>query len=75
MALGEWKSLEMLICEYTEGKERLTEAIAQTRARAATEHNGRRRHDLYRQAIMLEAMRADICYTIRQMQEAIERGK
>lgn len=67
-----WKSLEALICEYTEGQRRIDVAIAYNRARAAAEPNRRRRYDLYCQRIQLEDMRADLAYSIDQMRRCID---
>lgn len=37
--MAEWKSLDVLICEYTEAQRRLEEAIERNRARAAETSN------------------------------------
>ena len=37
--MAEWKSLDVLICEYTEAQRRLEEAIGRNRAQAAESRN------------------------------------
>ena len=37
--MAEWKSLDILICEYTEAQRRLEEAIERNRAQAAESRN------------------------------------
>ncbi|MBS5166131.1 MAG: hypothetical protein ACLUDG_02900 [Butyricicoccus sp.] len=62
--MAEWKSLEVLICEYIEGQRRLDEAIARNRAKAGMEPNRRKRLDLDRQCEDLRTMRGELAYSI-----------
>lgn len=62
--MSEWKSLEVLICEYVEGQRRLDEAIARNRVKASLEPNRRKRLDLDRQCEDLRTMRSELAYSI-----------
>lgn len=67
--MGEWKRLDVLICEYIEGQHRLDKAIERNRERIAIEGNRRRRLCLNREYQILLTMRADLAYAIAQMQK------
>lgn len=62
--MREWKSLEVLICEYVESQRRLDEAITRNRVKASLEPNRRKRLDLDRQCEDLRTMRSELAYSI-----------
>lgn len=70
--MAEWKSLDVLICEYTEAQRRLEEAIERNRARARSEPNRRRRLALDRDRQVLLSMRADLAYEINLMRRYLD---
>lgn len=70
--MAEWKSLDVLICEYTEAQRRLEEAIERNQARARSEPNRRRRLALDRDRQVLLSMRADLAYEINLMRRYLD---
>lgn len=73
--MAEWKSLDVLICEYTEAQRRLEEAIARNRARAAETNNIGQRMKLDRACEAMRLERASLTHRIIEMQQIIrERG-
>ena len=73
--MAEWKSLDVLICEYTEAQRRLEEAIARNRARAAETSNIGQRMKLDRACEAMRLERASLTHRIIEMQQIIpERG-
>ena len=70
--MAEWKSLDILICEYTEAQRRLEEAIGRNQARARSEPNRRRRLALDRDRQVLLSMRADLAYEINLMRRYLD---
>lgn len=73
--MAEWKSLDVLICEYTEAQCRLDEAIARNRARAAETSNIGQRMKLDRACEAMRLERASLTHRIIEMQQIIrERG-
>ena len=70
-----WKSLDVLICEYTEAQRHLDEAIGRNRARAAETSNIGQRMKLDRACEAMRLERASLTHRIIEMQQIIrERG-
>lgn len=73
--MAEWKSLDILICEYTEAQRRLEEAIECNRAQAAESRNIVRRMKLDRACEVMRLELANLTRCIVEMQQIIrERG-
>ena len=73
--MAEWKSLDVLICEYTEAQRHLEEAIGRNRAQAAESRNVGRRMTLDRACEVMRRERASLTRRIVEMQQIIrERG-
>ena len=73
--MPEWKSLDVLICEYTETQRRLEEAIERNRARAAETSNIGQRMKLDHACEAMRLERASLTHRIIEMQQIIrERG-
>ncbi len=73
--MAEWKSLDILICEYTEAQRRLEEAIERNRAQAAESRNIVRRMLLDRACEVMRLELANLTRCIVEMQQIIrERG-
>lgn len=73
--MAEWKSLDVLICEYTEAQRRLEEAIERNRAQAAESRNIVQRMKLDRACEVMRLELASLTRRIVEMQQIIrERG-
>lgn len=73
--MAEWKSLDVLICEYTEAQRRLEEAIGRNRAQAAESRNIVQRMKLDRACEVMRLEHASLTRRIVEMQQIIrERG-
>lgn len=69
--MPEWKSLDVLICEYTEAQRRLDAAIARNRAQAAETSNIGKRMKLDRACEVMRLERASLTQRIIEMQQII----
>ena len=70
--MAEWKSLDVLICEYTEAQRRLDEAIARNRARAAETSNIGQRMKLDRACEVMRLELASLTHRIIEMQNIVK---
>lgn len=69
--MTEWKSLDILICEYIEAQRRLEEAIGRNRARAAQSRNIVQRMKLDRACEVMRLEHASLAHRIIEMQQII----
>lgn len=69
--MAEWKSLDVLICEYIEAQRRLEEAIGRNRAQAAESRNVVRRMKLDRSCEVMRLELASLTRRIIEMQQII----
>lgn len=70
--MAEWKSLDVLICEYTEAQRRLEEAIGRNRAQAAESRNVVRRMKLDRACEVMRLELASLTRRIVEMQNIVK---
>ena len=70
--MAEWKSLDVLICEYTEAQRRLEEAIGRNRAQAAKSRNIVRRMKLDRACEVMRLELASLTRRIVEMQNIVK---
>ena len=70
--MAEWKSLDVLICEYTEAQRRLEEAIGRNRAQAAESRNVVQRMRLDRACEVMRLELASLTHRIIEMQNIVK---
>lgn len=70
--MAEWKSLDVLICEYTEAQRRLEEAIGRNRAQAAESRNIVQRMRLDRACEVMRLELASLTHRIIEMQNIVK---
>lgn len=70
--MAEWKSLDVLICEYTEAQRRLEEAIGRNRAQAAESRNIVQRMKLDRACEVMRLELASLTRRIIEMQNIVK---
>ena len=70
--MPEWKSLDVLICEYTEAQRRLEEAIGRNRAQAAESRNIVQRMRLDRACEVMRLELASLTRRIIEMQNIVK---
>ena len=70
--MAEWKSLDILICEYTEAQRRLEEAIGRNRAQAAESRNIVQRMRLDRACEVMRLELASLTHRIIEMQAIVK---
>lgn len=70
--MAEWKSLDVLICEYTEAQRRLEEAIGRNRAQAAESRNIVQRMKLDRACEVMRLELASLTRRIVEMQNIVK---
>ncbi|EOQ37956.1 hypothetical protein [Butyricicoccus pullicaecorum] len=70
--MAEWKSLDVLICEYTEAQRRLEEAIGRNRAQAAESRNIVQRMRLDRACEIMRLELASLTRRIIEMQNIVK---
>ena len=70
--MAEWKSLDVLICEYTEAQRRLEEAIGRNRAQAAESRNIVQRMKLDRACEVMRLELASLTHRIIEMQNIVK---
>ena len=70
--MAEWKSLDVLICEYTEAQRRLEEAIGRNRAQAAESRNIVQRMKLDRTCEVMRLELASLTRRIVEMQNIVK---